>query len=100
MRIAGLHFRGPGTDPKIGLADDHQWLGGGTTALNGIKFIPNLPTEEVFTTPHKDRTEGTVTSSKPLSYRGVLIDEIRVTFRNGRIAETSAERGQATLHRI
>ncbi len=99
-RFAGLHFRGPGTDLKVGLADDHQWLGGGTTALNGIHCIPNLPTEEVFTTPHKDRTEGTVTSSKPLSYQGVLIDKIRVTFRNGRIEEASAERGEATLRRM
>src|SRR5579863_5568078 len=53
-RYAALHFRGPGTDLRVGLADDHLWLGGGTTAGNGLYCIANMPTEEVFTTPHKD----------------------------------------------
>jgi len=72
-RYAALHFRAPGpgagTDLRVGLADDHLWLGGGTTANNGRYCIPNMPTEEVFTTPHKDRVEGTVTSTKPLSHQ-------------------------------
>jgi aminopeptidase len=72
-RYSALHFRGPGTDLRIGLADDHLWLGGGTTAQNGRYCVPNVPTEEVFTTPHKDRVEGRVTSTKPLSYAGTLI---------------------------
>ena len=54
-RYAALHFRGPGTDLRVGLADDHLWLGGGAKAKNGIECQPNMPTEEVFTTPHKDR---------------------------------------------
>jgi len=54
-RYAALKYRGPGTDFTLGLADDHLWLGGGTTAGNGLYCIPNMPTEEVFTTPHKDR---------------------------------------------
>src|SRR6185312_7694261 len=84
-RFSALHFRGPGTDLRVGLADDHLWLGGGTTARNGIPCIPNMPTEEVLTTPHKDRVEGVVTSSKPLSYQGTLIKEIRVRFEGGRV---------------
>jgi aminopeptidase len=99
-RYAALHFKGPGTDLKVGLADDHLWLGGGTTAGNGNYCIPNMPTEEVFTTPHKDRTEGTVTSTKPLSHQGTLIEEIRVRFEGGRIVEAHAAKGEQVLQRL
>lgn len=97
QRFAALHFRAPGTDLRVGLADDHLWMGGGTRAGNGIDCIPNLPTEEVFTTPHKDRVEGTVTATKPLSYQGTLIENIRVRFEGGRIAEHSASAGAEVL---
>ena len=97
---AALHFRGPGTDLRVGLADDHLWLGGGTTAGNGLYCIANMPTEEVFTTPHKDRVEGRVTSTKPLSYQGTLIEEISVRFEAGRILEARATRGNQVLQRM
>ncbi|MEO8668492.1 MAG: aminopeptidase, partial [Bauldia sp.] len=71
-RYAALRFCGPGTDLTVGLADDHLWLGGATEAKNGIVCNPNIPSEEVFTTPHKDRVDGHVTSTKPLSYQGTL----------------------------
>lgn len=99
-RYHALHFRGPGTDLTVGLADDHLWLGGGTLAHNGQYCIPNMPTEEVFTTPHKDRVEGTVTSTKPLSYQGTLIEQISVRFENGRIVEAKAANGQAVLEKM
>jgi aminopeptidase len=99
-RYAALHFRGPGTDLRIGLADDHLWLGGGARAKNGIECQPNMPTEEVFTTPHKDRVEGTVVSTKPLSYQGTLIENIRVRFEGGRITEVSATKGESTIQRM
>ena len=99
-RYSALHFRGPGTDLRVGLADDHLWLGGGTTAGNGRYCIPNLPTEEVFTTPHKDRVEGRVTSTKPLSYQGTMIEEISVQFQAGRIVEARAVRGNQVLQRM
>jgi aminopeptidase len=99
-RYAALHFRGPGTDLRVGLADDHLWLGGGTTAQNGRYCIPNMPTEEVFTTPHKDRVEGRVTSTKPLSYQGTMIEDISVRFEAGRIVEARAGRGSQVLHRM
>jgi leucyl aminopeptidase (aminopeptidase T) len=82
-RYSALRFRRPGTDLSVGLADDHLWLSGGTTARNGRYCIPNMPTEEVFTTPHKDRVEGRVTSTKPLSYQGTMIEEISVRFEVG-----------------
>lgn len=99
-RYSALHYRGPGTDFKLGLADDHLWMGGGTTAGNGVYCIPNLPTEEIFTTPHKDRAEGTVTATKPLSYQGTMIEGIRVRFENGRIVEAHASRGEEVLQKL
>ncbi|HSU68109.1 MAG TPA: aminopeptidase, partial [Tepidisphaeraceae bacterium] len=99
-RFAALHFRGPGTDLHVGLADDHVWMGGGTTARNGVRCIPNLPTEEVFTTPHKDRVNGRVTSTKPLSYQGMLIKDIQVQFENGRIVTAKAADGESILQNM
>jgi aminopeptidase len=96
-RFQALHFRAPGTDLRVGLADGHLWLGGATMSRNGIRCVPNMPTEEVFTTPHKDRVEGTVKSTKPLSYQGTLIENIAVRFENGRIVEASATNGKAIL---
>ncbi len=99
-RYSALHFKAPGTDLKVGLADDHLWLGGGTTAGNGRYCIANMPTEEVFTTPHKDRVDGTVTSTKPLSHQGTMIEGIKVRFEAGRVVEASASRGQEVLERM
>ena len=97
---AALHFRGPGTDLKVGLADGHEWSGGSTTAKNGVVCNANIPTEEVFTTPHKDRVEGHVTSTKPLSYQGTLIQDIQVKFEGGRIVESKARTGEAVLNQV
>ncbi|WP_144377298.1 aminopeptidase [Mesorhizobium amorphae] len=95
-----LHFRGPGTDLTVGLADGHEWMGGASTAKNGITCNPNIPTEEVFTTPHAHRVTGHVSSTKPLSYQGTLIDEISVRFEEGRIVEAKAARGEDVLQKV
>jgi aminopeptidase len=97
---AALHFRGPGTDLRVGLADEHEWNGGSTTAKNGVVCNANIPTEEVFTTPHKDRVDGYVTSTKPLSYQGTLIQDIRVRFEGGKIVEGKARTGEAVLNKV
>lgn len=99
-RFSALRFRGFDTDLRVGLADDHLWLGGGTTAGNGIGCIPNLPTEEVFTTPHRNRVEGVVRSSKPLSYQGMLIENIQVRFEGGRVVDVKATAGESILNRM
>lgn len=99
-RYAALQYRGPGTDFRLGLADDHLWLGGGTIAGNGVYCIPNIPTEEVFTTPHKDRADGTVTATRPLSYQGTMIEGIQVRFEQGRIVAAQASKGQEVLERL
>jgi aminopeptidase len=96
-RFSALRYQGPGTDLTLGLADDHLWCGGGSTAKNGIAGFPNMPTEEVFTTPHKDHVDGVVTSTKPLSYQGTLIDGIQVEFQGGRITRATAKQGEAIL---
>jgi aminopeptidase len=99
-RYSALQYRGPGTDFRLGLADDHEWMGGGTTAGNGVYCIPNMPTEEVFTTPHKDRADGTVTATKPLSHQGTMIEGIQVRFEKGRIVEARASKGQEVLQKL
>jgi aminopeptidase len=99
-RLSALRYRGPGTELTLGLADGHKWLAAGGKAKNGVFCIANLPTEEVFTMPHKDRVDGTVRSTKPLSYNGTLIDGIQVRFEGGRIVEAQADRGEETLRSL
>ena len=100
QRFSALHYSGPGTDLTVGLADGHEWQGGASTARNGITCNANIPTEEVFTTPHARRVSGHVVSSKPLSYQGSLIDGIAVRFEEGRIVEAKAARGAEVLNKV
>lgn len=101
-RFSALHFKSADgtTDLKVGLADDHLWAGGGTTAGNGVYCQPNIPTEECFTTPHKDRVDGRVRASKPLSHQGTLIENIAVRFEGGKIVEATATAGEDVLNRL
>src|SRR5437016_2965501 len=99
-RFAALRFRGPDTDLTVGLADDHLWEGGASIAKNGITCNANIPTEEVFTTPHRLRVDGTVRSTKPLSYQGTLIEDIAVRFAGGRIAEAHSRTGADVLTKV
>jgi aminopeptidase len=100
QRFGALHYTGPDMDLTIGLADGHEWKGGASTAKNGITCNANIPTEEVFTTPHCRRVCGHVISSKPLSYQGTLIDNIAVRFEEGRIVEAKASRGAEVLNKV
>jgi aminopeptidase len=100
QRFSALHYSAPGTDLTIGLADGHEWEGGASVAKNGITCNANIPTEEVFTTPHCRRVTGHVVSSKPLSYQGTLIDGIAVRFEEGRIVEAKASRGEEVLTKV
>ena len=100
QRFSALQYSGPGTDLTIGLADGHEWQGGASTAKNGIVCNANIPTEEVFTTPHAMRVDGHVRSTKPLSYQGTLIEDIAVRFEGGRIIEAKASRGEEVLNKV
>jgi aminopeptidase len=97
-QYATLKYSGPGTDLTLGLPKDHIWLSGGITAKNGVYFTANVPTEEVFTMPHKDKVNGTVWATKPLNLQGTLIENFSVTFENGRVVKATAEKGEVTLN--
>lgn len=93
-----LHFAGEGTDLMVGLADGHVWQGGATQTTQGIATVCNLPTEEVFTAPHRDKVNGWVRASKPLPLNGNLIENIRVKFENGKAVQVLADTGQDALN--
>jgi aminopeptidase len=99
-RYAALKYQAPGTDFTLGLVDNHVWAGGASMAKNGILCNPNIPTEEVFTMPHRERVDGVVRSTKPLSYVGTLIEGISVRFEKGRIVEGSATRGNDVFQKM
>ena len=99
-RYAALHYSAPGTDLTVGLPEGHVWHSGSLTSRSGITYVANLPTEEVFTMPHKRRIDGTVSSTKPLSYGGSLIDNFRLTFKAGRVVKATAETGQIALDNL
>lgn len=99
-RYTALKYRAPGTELTVGLPEGHLWHAGQKTTLSGLPFIPNIPTEEVFSLPHRDRVEGVVTSTKPLNLAGTLIENFRFRFEEGKIVEVKAEKGQETLQRL
>ena len=99
-RYAALAYKGPGTDFTLGLVDDHIWAGGASMAKNGIMCNPNIPSEEVFTMPHRERVDGIVRSTKPLSYQGTFIDGIEVTFEKGRIVKGTAAKGAEVFRKM
>ncbi|MGB2956398.1 MAG: aminopeptidase [Anaerolineales bacterium] len=99
-RYTSLKLNAPGTDLIVGLPKKHIWQSGRMTTRNGIEFIANIPTEEIFTLPHKDKTEGIVTATKPLSYHGVLIENFTLTFSKGRVVKASATKGEEVLRKL
>ncbi|WP_432666544.1 aminopeptidase [Wukongibacter baidiensis] len=95
-----LVFTAPGTDLEVELPDGHIWIGGGQTSTEGDHFLPNLPTEEVFTVPKKTGVNGTLRSTKPLNYSSNLIDNFELTFKDGKIVDFKAETGYETLKNL
>lgn len=92
-----LHFKGEGTDLWVELHNHHIWAGGGLTNKKGVYFVPNMPTEEVFTMPYKYGVNGTVRGTKPLNYAGQLVEDFTVTFENGMITDFTAKKGYEIL---
>ncbi|MFP3388174.1 aminopeptidase [Brevibacillus sp. SIMBA_040] len=95
-----LHYTAPGTELTIELPLKHIWIGGGGHNEKGVFFMANMPTEEVFTAPLKTGVNGKVTSTKPLSYHGNLIENFTLTFKDGRIVEATAKKGEASLKQL
>ena len=95
-----LRFQGLGTDLRVGLANDHVWAGPTSVAPSGAAFVANMPTEEVFTAPHRERVDGTVRASRPLAHAGQVIDGFWLRFADGAVVEAGAEQGADLLHEI
>ena len=98
LHIRSLHYTADnGTDLTVGMIEEGRWCGGGEKSLQGILFNPNIPTEECFISPKRGEAEGIVYSTKPLSYRGQIIDKFFVRFENGKAVEVGAEQGEELL---
>lgn len=92
-----LHYTGPGTDLTLGMPKNHHWESAGSLNAQGEYFIANMPTEEVFSAPDFRRADGYVSSTKPLSYNGNIIEGIKVTFKDGEIVDITAEKGDQVM---
>ncbi|MCU9614506.1 aminopeptidase [Caldibacillus lycopersici] len=99
-RYVKLAYTAPGTDLTVGLPERHVWVGAGSVNVQGNAFMANMPTEEVFSVPQRDAVNGYVTSTKPLSYSGNLIENFTITFENGKIVNVKAEKGEAILKQL
>jgi aminopeptidase len=96
-RFDAIHLKGPGTDLTVGLFPSSRWLGADFTTVDGLTHYPNLPTEEVFTTPDPERVDGHVSSTMPLEFYGSHMDGIRIEFEGGRAVKVDAEVGAEAL---
>jgi aminopeptidase len=96
-RLSALRFVGPGTDLTVGLLPGSRWVGGVDHRRDGLEHLPNIPTEEVFTTPDPARTEGVVTATRPLDLGGTVVNGLRVRFSGGRAVEIDADTGAEVL---
>jgi aminopeptidase len=92
-RFDAVRFRGPGTDLTVGLMPESRWLSGSEQTATGIEEVVNMPTEEVFTSPHRLRTEGVVRSTRPLAVNGQIVRDLTMRFEGGRATEVSATNG-------
>lgn len=99
-QYTGLHYKAPGTDFTLGLPNGHKWISAQSLAQNGIAFTANMPTEEVFTLPDRNRADGVISATFPLSYGGTLIEDFQVHFENGRITKVAAKKGEAALQKL
>ncbi len=99
-QYVALKYTAPGTDLTVGLPENHIWTGGYGQTPDGVRFTANIPTEEIFTLPHKDRVDGVVRATLPLNLRGNLIENFWFRFENGKVVEAHAEKGEAILQKL
>ena len=95
-----LHYRGPGTDLTLGMPRNHYWQSASKTSAQGVACLVNIPTEEIFSAPDKNRADGTVRAALPLSYSGTLIEDFSVHFKQGRVVQVEARKGQEALEHL
>jgi aminopeptidase len=99
-RYAKLRFTAPGTDLTIGLPEGHIWVNAHMSNQDGVPFTANIPTEEIFTLPHKEMAEGVVRASMPLSYGGSLFEDFSITFSEGKVVQIEAKKGREALQKL
>jgi aminopeptidase len=99
-KYTALHYKSDQTDFTLGLPTGHKWISAQSLAENGVVFTANMPTEEIFTLPDRQRADGIVTSTFPLSYGGSLIEDFTVTFENGRIVRVTAKKNESILQKL
>jgi len=99
-KYTALQYRAPGTDLRVELPEGHIWLGGDKGNEQGIRFVANMPTEEVFTMPKRTGVNGTVASTKPLNVNGAIVDKFSFTFENGQVVQYAAEVGYEHLDHL
>jgi aminopeptidase len=99
-QYVALHYNAPGTDLTLGLPRGHRWISTRMPAENGVDFIANLPTEEVFTMPDRLHADGIVSATMPLSYGGSLIEDFSLTFENGRVTKVNAKKNESILKKL
>ena len=99
-KYTAVHYKAPNTDLTVGLPEKHKWISARMKAENGVEFIANLPTEEVFTMPHKDKVNGRVSSSRPFVLTGSIVDDFTVTFENGKITNVVAKKGEKNIRKL
>lgn len=99
-KIKSLHYTAPGTDLTVELPKGHRWEGGGEYSTKGTYFVANMPTEEVFTMPHKYGVNGTLKATKPLVFGGNLIDDFAFEFKDGKIVNFEAAQGKEILQKL
>jgi aminopeptidase len=95
--FTALRYRGPGTDLEVGLLEGGRWLAGRERTVHGQVHAPNLPTEEVFTSPHRERADGTIRSTMPLALRGTIVEGLELRVAGGEIVDARATRGEDAL---
>lgn len=100
QQFSALHYVSPVTDITIGLPENHVWEAAGIFTPEGTEFVPNMPTEEVLTAPDCRRIDGYVTSTKPLSYAGNILEDMKFTFKDGKVVEATAKKGQEVLEHL
>ena len=97
LDLTEVRYHAPGTDLTVGLVPDTRWAGGGAEDPDGFGFLPNIPTEEVFTSPDRRRADGEITLTKPVIVNGQVVEGLRVTFSGGRITEVAARSGASAV---
>jgi aminopeptidase len=98
LKLDAVRYTGPGTDLTVGLLGNARWMSALFRTADGVDYVPNMPTEEVFTTPDCRRAEGTIRSSRPLALLGEIIEGLQLTVRDGKIVEVTADKGADIVH--